>query len=752
MRVLIISLLLTFVGSAFFVEEARACHALALINFQIDTTSDPNGIIVSAESNPVTFGCSGYWMDIEVRCLNEDYEGLLFNPGFYGPLASHPYFQSPSQLVKNSSSDDQNYPTTFIPYASLCPGVDYKIRARENHNGDVGPWTSSLFFTAPGIQEPLLGQAIANPVEVCPDSCTVLTASVTGGCDLNPEYFWFHSGETTPQVTVCPSETTTYEVQIVDPCTLDTIIEQVTVTTLPPLDPGVASISDIVVCQGEIVDLSVVGYDGDLQWQISTNNGTTWNDIPGATNDTYTSAPINVSTCFRVEVSGCGPPSYTDEVCVTMSPFPEANFDWDPACVNYDVDFNNQSSANAVTYEWDFGNGNTSTDQNPSNVFSNVGTYDVELIVLNGDGCGDTIVQTVTIYPNPTASFNSDSVCFEDFNDFTNTSTVNPFDNDEIVSWGWSFGDGNTSNQESPNHGYVDEGVYDVTLIVTTNNGCSDTITQTATVWPLPDPAMLLNDNCVTLNGDFTDQSTISNANTNNEITEWFWEFGDGGTSTDQNPNYAYNNTGDYEVTLTVTSANGCTNSTSDSLTIIDFANAEFDHTPTGGHIPLEVDFFNTSTGGSTYEWDFGNGQTDFSSSPDDLTVFYYEPGTYIITLIVGNGICETEDTALLIVDNYPDIEFNLPNVITPNGDNVNDYLHFDLRNVARVEVRIYNRWGNLVGLVSSSENQLGWDATDRASGQPVTDGVYFYTYEFHALNGEVVTGHNYVHVKRDNK
>jgi gliding motility-associated-like protein len=751
MRSLFIGLLIAIAGNILLVEEAKACHAMALINFQIDSSSDPNGIIVSAESNPATFGCTGYWMDIEVRCLNEDFEGALFNPGFWGPLASHPYFQSPSILIKNSSSDDQNYSPTFVPYSALCPGVDYKIRARENHNGNVGPWTAPLFFTAPGIQDPLIGQASASPIDVCPDSCAVLTANVTGGCNLNPEYLWFHSGETTQQVTVCPNDTTTYQVQIVDPCTQDTIIEEVTVNTLPPLDPGVASISDVVVCEGEIVDLSVVGYDGDLQWQSSTNNGVTWNDIVGETNDTYTSEPITVSTCYRVEVSGCGPPSYTDEVCVTMSPYPEANFDWDPACVSYDVNFNNQSSANGDTFEWDFGDGNSSTDENPTHIYSNVGNYDVELIVVNADGCGDTITQNVTIYPNPVASFDSDSVCFQQFNDFTNTSTVTPFDNDEIDTWDWSFGDGNVSSQESPEHGYVDEGVYDVTLVVTTNNGCSDTITQTAIVWPLPDPALTINDNCVTLDGDFTDNSTISNDHTTNEIVEWFWQFGDGATSEDQNPSHAYNNTGDYEVTLFVTSNNGCTNSISDSLTIIDFADADFDYTPTGGHIPLEVDFTNNSTGGTSYEWDFDNGETDFSTTPDDLTVFYYDPGSYLITLTVGNGICETIDSAILVVDNYPDLEFNIPNVITPNGDNVNDVLHFDLRNVARVEVRIYNRWGNLVGLISSSEDELGWDATDRATGLPVTDGVYFYTYEFHALNGEVETGQNYIHVKRDN-
>lgn len=756
---------------AFFlsVNEARACHAMALTSFSIDTLSNTGGVIVSGSSNPATFGCTGYWMDIEVRCLNEDFEGALFNPGFYGPLATHPYFQSPSILVKNSSSDPQDYEDTFVPFSSLCPGVQYKIRARENHNGNVGPWTAPLYFTAPGVQSPGSGSITATPSVVCPGDPTELEAIFSGGCGLSTNYEWYSTPDTgTPPttippaspwvntgltgnpVTALPTEDTWYSVLVEDVCYDTSYFAMVLVTMLPPPDAGVAQISETIICEGEIVDVSLSGYTGSIQWQSSTNNGVTWNNIPNETNDTYTSGPLTVNTCYRAEVFGCNQISYSNEVCVDISPYPVADFSWDPACQGYAVEFNNESSANASTFEWNFGDGNSSTDQSPSNIYNTLGDFDVELIVVNSDGCGDTISQTITVYPNPTASFDSDSVCFQQFNEFNNTSSVVPFDNDQITSWDWSFGDGNVSSQENPEHGYVDEGVYDVTLIVTTNNGCSDTITQSAIVWPLPDPAMLLNDNCVTLTGEFTDESTISNQFTNNEIIEWFWQFGDGDFSTDQNPNHAYNNTGDYEVILTVTSANGCTNSTADSLTIIDFANAEFDHTPTGGNIPLEVDFFNNSTGGSSYEWDFGNGTTDFSTTPDDYTVFYYQPGTYIITLTVGNGICETEDTAVLVVDNYPDLEYNIPNVITPNGDNVNDVLHFDLRNVARVEVRIYNRWGNLVGLISSSENQQGWDATDRTTGQPVSDGVYFYTYEFHALNGDIVTGQDYIHVARE--
>jgi hypothetical protein len=63
--------------------------------------------------------------------------------------------------------------------------------------------------------------------------------------------------------------------------------------------------------------------------------------------------------------------------------------------------------------------------------------------------------------------------------------------------------------------------------------------------------------------------------------------------------------------------------------------------------------------------------------------------------------------------------------------------------------VEIRNRWGNLVGIIDSVDDQLGWNGRDYKSGKPVSDGVYFYTYEFENLDGELFTGHGFVHVKQ---
>lgn len=762
------------------VNEAKACHALPIDNFQVEYiidggTGDTLGITIDGESNSATCGCSNiYWMDIEIRCLEEPFDGAAFAPAFYGPLDTHPYFQS-DQLNKTGCNQEA-YPQTtvsFVPgdpnFSDLCPGVEYKVRVRENHNSDVGTWSTPQTFVYPGSLPVFnLTTLTADPNPVCPGEDVDLEVQTTGGCGLAIEYEWYSApddngspllpwtfvGNGNP-ITVTPSQDTWYKVVATDLCSEQSDstgngVPEILVEMLPPPDAGTASISDTVVCQGETVDLDLVDEEGDIQWQISTNNGATWSNIAGQTSNSFTSNPINVTTCFRAEVSGCNQINYTDELCVTMSPFPTADFDFDGTCSDYPTEFTDQSSANADTYSWDFGDGFGSTDSDPTYEYPETGDYEVTLIVLNEDGCGDTISKPITIYRTPEAGFISDSVCFLELNPFTNTSELNdPFDDDEITNYNWTFGDGNTSTQENPNHGYVEEGVYTVTLITTTNNGCSDTITSSATVWPLPQPEIDFDDNCQLTPVDFEDLSTISNQFTQNDIVAWDWNFGDGNTSTEQNPTNIYQDVGGYEINFTAISSNGCENSLTDSINIIEITDVSFFNDPTGGHIPLEVDFYNTSSGSDSYEFDFGNGDTDWSETPDTITVWYYEPGTYTIVLTGENEFCSNQDTAILIVDDYPDLEFNIPNVFTPNNDGVNDLLHFDLDNVARVEVRIYNRWGNLVGLVTSSKKEDGWDGRHRETGQPVTDGVYFYTYEFHALNGEIIDGHSYVHLKR---
>jgi PKD repeat protein len=134
-----------------------------------------------------------------------------------------------------------------------------------------------------------------------------------------------------------------------------------------------------------------------------------------------------------------------------------------------------------MTYQWTFGDNTSSTDQNPTKVYTTAGTFNVKLVVTSNNGCKDSVTQTITVNPKPTPAFtvNSSSQCLSGNSfTFTNTSTIGS----GTMTYQWNFGDNNTSTATSPTHSYAATGTYTVKLVVTSNNGCRDSISQNVTV------------------------------------------------------------------------------------------------------------------------------------------------------------------------------------------------------------------------------------------------------------------------------
>lgn len=155
-------------------------------------------------------------------------------------------------------------------------------------------------------------------------------------------------------------------------------------------------------------------------------------------------------------------------------PVTSASFTNTPSsgCYPVDVDFNNESG-NAVAYSWDFGDGTTSTEENPSHTYNEPGEYTITLVAYVDGDCGvnDTVTTVVTVYDYPVAGFTSTPETPSTFSpvNFTSTSTG-------ATTWEWEFGDGFTSSEENPSHLYPLAGAYEVCLTVTTANGCEDKI------------------------------------------------------------------------------------------------------------------------------------------------------------------------------------------------------------------------------------------------------------------------------------
>jgi gliding motility-associated-like protein len=212
---------------------------------------------------------------------------------------------------------------------------------------------------------------------------------------------------------------------------------------------------------------------GNTQTATQQNNTVTY-----ATADTF---DVQLSI---VTDKGCISDTVTKQAIV--HPLPVAAFTFSaPTCEGAAVNFTDASTPNAGTlakWQWSFGNGNTSTSQNPATTYATVNTYTASLVVESSKGCvSPAASQSIAVHPMPVPDFTSPEVCLLDAAQFTSTSTI--ADNSEAqFRYSWNFGDGGTSTQSSPQHPYGTAGDYQVSLTITSKDGCAKSITHPFTV------------------------------------------------------------------------------------------------------------------------------------------------------------------------------------------------------------------------------------------------------------------------------
>jgi gliding motility-associated-like protein len=334
---------------------------------------------------------------------------------------------------------------------------------------------------------------------------------------------------------------------------------------------------------------------------------------------------------------------------ITVLPKPTVNFNAGnttsctaPLTVNF-----NSISSGATAYSWTFGDGGVSALPNPVYTYNAAGEYDVSLTVTNALGCSETITKLKFVQIKlPTVSFINlpDSGC----NPLTITpqTLINAVDG--IASYQWNFGDGFTTIAANPSHTYTTAGTYAISLIITTNGGCRDSITSFVKIGTKPivqfnaNPTMT----CAFLPVNFNDLTTGVTPNF------WYWQFGDGGTSYEQNPVYYYQDTGYFSVTLIVGN-NGCYD-TIRKLNYIYIKPPVARFTPVNScSTPMEWSFTDQSIAPLTWFWDFGDGTTSTSQSPVHT---YATTGTYNVNLTVTNGSCTHSVLKTInIIDENPD-------------------------------------------------------------------------------------------------
>ncbi|MCT4580229.1 MAG: PKD domain-containing protein [Flavobacteriales bacterium] len=344
---------------------------------------------------------------------------------------------------------------------------------------------------------------------------------------------------------------------------------------------------------------------------------------------------------------------------VQIFPKPTANFTYTSECW-YDslsfVDASNVVGDAIVSYGWNFGETTTppiqSTIANPYHTYTMAGSYTVSEIVATANGCLDTVSRIVEAFEAPIANFSTANVCQDVAAEFTDQSTIN---SGTIIGWEWDFGDLNYGTNQNETHGYFSEGTYPIELIVTTNENCKDTAVGSVTIYPMPQVAFSMQDECLEDAVTFTDNSII---NLPGAITNYVWDFGDlSNPSNSQNPTYTYQAPGTYDVTLTAISNENCSSNLQQSVTIHPLPQVSFVASEVCVNEPPTV-FTNTSviSSGSniTYQWNFGDvgGTTSTQESP----VFNYGlHGDYVVTLeVVSDMGCVNLNTDTIKVKHQP--------------------------------------------------------------------------------------------------
>lgn len=515
-------------------------------------------------------------------------------------------------------------------------------------------------------------------------------------------------------------------------CNVVTDTMVVTITDAPVAD---ALDDTIYVCSnnpGFSLSGVVYGATNTGKWTTTGNGSFSPDNL--TLNCSYSPTPTDVAagsiTIYLQSTNNGACTSVKDSVKVFFTPSPSVYAGGDIlACTNEPaVDLAGVVSGATTTGQWSGGLGTytpnatvltASYTPTPAEVLA--GTMTLTLTSTNNGTCVSVsdVVQITFITP-PFANFNFTDVCLEDTTLFTDFS-LNGFGT--VASWSWDFDDGTNSTSQNVNHLFTTSGSFDVSLIVTSDAGCSDTTVKTVDVFELPVADFTYTSSCdndqVII--DFSDNSTTLT----DPINYWFYDFGGQGTQATQNPTQLFIGSGNFVITEIVKTINGCSDTIVEIINVPPKPSAGFYYNTTNGlNIGAEFSFYDTSSYAVTWIWDFGDGN---GSTLQDPTNVYFENGTYTVVQYAYGTLGCVDSAVVEIEINTVTTEINklIPNAISPNGDGNNDVWKLNFIELLDVdaEVIVMNRWGQT--LYRSIGYTQPFDGTYH--GEPLPEGTYFY-------------------------
>jgi gliding motility-associated-like protein len=684
-------------------------------------------------------------------CVNSDQvevtmnNSLIVSAGSYPPVCSD--IASVTLVGTPSGGTFTGTGVTGTNFATSA-GSQTVTYSYTDGNGCTGSSTANITVNAlPNV----IG---GSDVSVCATQSITLTA--TGATS----YTW--SPAATNGVAFNPVSSGIYTVTGADEngCT-NTAQVAVTVNPLPTVNPG----QNQFVCLGTQVTLTASGAS-TYSWSPSISNGIPFTPPVGTTEYTVTGTLNGCENTATVQVTSNSSPTVSAgsyaAVCIDASPITLVGTPAGGTFTGVGVtgtSFNPSSGTQDVTYNYSdangcsgsatstitvnslpavdagaynplcadapnlslvgapaggtfSGNGVTANDFDPS-----VGTQTVTYTFTNANGCVNTDVATITVVQLTPANAGSYSpVCIDAANVVLTGSPAG----------GTFSGTGVTAGLFDPS-----AGTQTVTYTYSDAIGCTTSATATILVNPLPNVGagvsqVICEGATVTLNGTGAANYTWSGGALNGQ---------------------AFTPTvGQNSYTVSGTDVNGCVSTANVNINVLPFPIALVTSDVQTGNPVLDVNFTNGSQFGTTYNWDFGNGNVYTSNLTDATSASYANPGTYVVTLIASNGLCSSVDSLEINVVPLGDPVVIVPNVFSPNDDDANDLFFLTHFNTDKIYIVILNRWGNVV--FETTDTDPKWDGSAQ-NGQQVTDGVYFYKYVATGVNGIEIKGHGDITVVR---
>src|SRR5690554_328229 len=396
-------------------------------------------------------------------------------------------------------------------------------------------------------------------------------------------------------------------------------------------------------------------------------------------------------------------------------------------CDGLTINFENNSHGGDI-YKWDFGvpgdPNATSSEREPSYTFPGPGEYTVTMIINPGWACSDTSIEVFKVYESLDIFFEPQAPqCIIDNSfDFIGTGDYNTG-----ATFLWEFGNSanpSTQNTENASNVVFDSaGTHPVTFTVNWND-CESTYTDSVIVHQAPTIGfeVLPGLYCAPQKVQFIDSSQAD------VDIDYLWYFGDGTSSTQQNPTHIYENPGVYDVLLEISTKTGCVG----TLSLNKPGIIEVFPSPTAAFTvyPQELTVFDSEvqiTDQSTdSEEHYYQLTPDLDTTERDLKFHFIEGGHHRLYQVVTNEY-GCVDTAYRTVYVRPHTTYYVPNAFTPNGDKINDVFIPIVHDVTEYEFEIYNRWGEVIFKTTNTEE--GWEG--RYKSQPSPDGVYLWKIKY---------------------